>query len=148
MMKVIAPLRVNAIAADRRGTYDTGIVKIAFRDQRQMPAAKRCQVGHLRGELFEKVHGRGVHDRVHGIDAQRVEMIVTQPHQGIVAKKSPHGDAVRAVEIYRLPPRRGVTIGEIGSEASQIVPRRSHMVVNDVEDHGRGRGRGRRRPNA
>jgi len=38
MVKVIAPLRVNAITADRGGFYDTRIVKIAFRDQREMPA--------------------------------------------------------------------------------------------------------------
>jgi hypothetical protein len=81
------------------------------------------------------MYSRVIENGVHGIDAQAVEVIVAQPHQCIVANKSPNMVAIRTIEIYCLPPRRSVTIGEIWSEVSEVVPGGAQMVVNDIKDY-------------
>ena len=45
---------------------------------------------HFSRRLFEKRHGRGVHEGVHGIEPQAVKVVVAQPHQGIVAEEPAH----------------------------------------------------------
>ena len=77
-----------------------------------------------------------------------IEMIVAQPHQRVVAEKTAHVVAARAVEIYRLPPRRGVTIGEIRSEARQVVSRTDQSGCKRRRGAPPGRAHGRHRPNA
>ena len=69
------------------------------------------------------------------IEAQPIKMIIAQPHQSVIAYKTPNFIAVRSVEIYRLPPRRDITLGEIRPKAPQIIPRRSQVVVNDIKNH-------------
>src|SRR5688572_22573065 len=135
MMEIIAPLGVDTVTADLLGADDFRIVEIALGDHDQMPAALGLQFDHLAGQLFKKMGSRGVDQRVHRIEAQPIEVIIAQPDQSVIAYKTPNFIAVRSVEIYRLSPGRGITLGEIGPEARQIIPRRSQVVVNDIENH-------------
>ena len=64
-----------------------------------MAAEVGLQGAHFGGQLFEERHGRGVHEGVHGVEAQAVQVVVAQPHLGIVAEEAAHLPAARAVEI-------------------------------------------------
>ena len=44
--------------------------------------------------------------------------------------------AVRAVEVDRRAPRRGVAVGEVRAEAAEVVARRAEVVVDHIEEDG------------
>ncbi len=88
-----------------------------------------------RAELLQEGGGAGVDDGVHGVEAEAVEVVVAEPHQGVVAEEPADLVAVRAVEVERVAPGGVVAVGEVGGELRQEVARRPHVVVHDVEDH-------------
>ena len=77
-------------------------------------ASSACDLSR---QLLEEVHGRSVDEGVHGVEAQAVEVVVAQPHQGVVAEEAAHLLAARAVEIHGRAPGRLVAVGEVRAEA-------------------------------
>ena len=92
-----------------------------------------------RRQFFEYMHGVAAVDRVHRVETQSVESIITQPHQRIVDDEAVHGVALRAVVIDGRAPGRAVTIGEIGTVLSQVVSVGTQVVVDDVEQYAQAR---------
>src|ERR1700691_3196919 len=71
---------------------------------------------------------------MHGIQSQPVDSIIAQPHQRVVAKKSANLVAVSIVEVKRLAPWRAISIGKVRTEFAKVVPLRTQVIVNDVEN--------------
>ena len=44
--------------------------------------------------------------------------------------------AVRAIEVDRRAPRRGVTVGEVRAKAAEVVARRAEVIVDHIEEDG------------
>ena len=57
------------------------------------------------------------------------------PEEGVADHEVAHRVAVGTVEVDRLPPGGAVAVGEVGSEAAEVVPLRAEVVVDHVEDH-------------
>src|SRR6267142_5822745 len=96
----------------------------------------RFQVGNFTGQLLEKIRRRGIDDRMHGVESQPVEMIVAQPHEGVVTEKSSYLIAKRSVQVDGCSPWSRVAVGEIGTETVQVVSSGSQVVVNNVKNNG------------
>ena len=62
-------------------------------------------------ELLQEVGRRGVDERMHGVETEAIEMIVAQPHDGVVAEEPAHLVAAGRVEIDGVSPGRVVAIG-------------------------------------
>src|ERR1700730_2145318 len=76
-------------------------------------------------------------NRVHGVEAQSVEMKLLQPVKRVVYEKIAHRPALRAVEINGCAPRRLAAVGEeIASDCRQVIPLGAKVVVDDVEKNG------------
>src|SRR5690606_25840720 len=112
------------------------IVEVALRDQHQVPTQPRAERLDLESELLEKMNRRVIHDRMHGIDPQAVEVILGQPHERVVTEISAHLLAPIAVEVDGIPPRGAIAACEVRTETLQMIPDRPEMVVYDVEQHG------------
>src|SRR5579862_4323547 len=91
---------------------------------------------NLDAELLEKRNRGGVEDCVDRVQAQTVDAIVAQPHQCVVAKESADLVAVPIVEINRVAPWRVIPVSKVGTEFREIVPFRTEVIVNDVENNG------------
>src|SRR5918993_2636061 len=69
------------------------------------------------------------------VEPEPIEVIVTQPHQGVVAEESADFVASRAVEIHRIAPGRVMAMSEVRPEPAQVISSRPEVVVYDVENH-------------
>src|SRR5215510_171474 len=133
-MEIVALLGRNAVATDFSRPRDTRVVEIAFSDERQVTTRLRLELLNFSSEFFEKMHRRGIEDGVHGIDAQSVEVIILEPHQCIVEKKSAHFVATSSVKIHGSTPRGCIALGEIGTKAGEVVSRGAQVVVDNIQN--------------
>src|ERR1035438_8649378 len=88
-----------------------------------------CQFG-------EDVGCRVVHDRMHCVQAQSVEMVFGQPIQGTMDKEIPYGPAFGPVEVDGVAPGGMVPAGEeLRRIHAKIISFWAKMVVNDVQQN-------------
>ena len=78
-------------------------VVVVLQDQVDVPAAG-APASHRRRQLVEEMRRRIVANRVHGVEAQAVEVKLVEPVQRVVDEEVAHDAAVLAVEIDRLRP--------------------------------------------
>ena len=99
VVAVVVPLRSEA------GGQQAGAVVLVF--QYQVHVAARLDAGvHALGQLGEET---AVGNRMHGVEAQPVEAVVQQPHQGVVDEEVAH---FAAAEIDAVAPRRLLVVAE------------------------------------
>ena len=90
VVKIIRPVRVEPVAAARRGVHQPRIVQIALRDQHEAAIELLAQSPHRGGELFENVRRLEAEDGVHRVEPQSVEAVVAQPHERVVDDEAAH----------------------------------------------------------
>ena len=135
-MKVVAPLRIESEAELFGGCDDAGIVEIALGDRVDAAGRALRAFAHGRRQVLQERLGGMIDDRVHGIDAQAVDVKLIDPLQRVVNEEPAHVVAVRAVEIERQSPRRLVAVGEVRAVLAEIVSLGTEVVVDDVEEDG------------
>src|SRR5205085_11705759 len=133
VVEVVAPLRRHPEATGLDRGDRRRLVEVGLRDQRQRPSYGGRQGVDLAGELGEDVDGGVVLERVHGVQAQRVDVEVAQPRQGVVDDPSAYLGAAVVVEVDAGAPRGLVPGGEVRPEPRQVVPGRPEVVVDDVQ---------------
>src|SRR5579872_875135 len=133
VMKVVAPLRVNAIPSLRGRVQYANIIQIAFGDQMDLPAEPLRQIAGGALQLGEKMPRPEIEDPVNRIEPQSVEMIVLQPVQSVFDEKSPDLIAACTVKVERLSPGSAVTIGKVRPVSIKVVAFRAEMVVDHVQ---------------
>ncbi len=135
-MEVVAPLRVDPEAPRLPRRDYARVVEVALRNQEKAPPQVRLQGVHLRGHLLQEVHRRAVVEGVDRIDPQGVHVVVPEPHEGVVKEEAAHLVALRPVQVHCISPGGLILRGEVGAEPSQVVPLRSEVVVNHVQNYG------------
>jgi hypothetical protein len=91
---------------------------------------------HAVGELAQERLGRHVDDRVHGIEAQRVEPELDRPLQRVADEILADLIAERPIEVERVAPWRMILVDEVRPERTQIIAVGPEVVVDDVEHGG------------
>ena len=77
-----------------------------------------------------------VYQRMRGIEAETIKMILGNPVQGIFDEEAPHHLAVRPVQIQSSAPGRGVMLRKIVRTVdAQVIAVRPQVVVNHVEQN-------------
>src|SRR5579863_4040326 len=136
MMEVIRPLRIEAVSTVFRVMQEPRIVEIGLRDEMEGPSQAKRKLRDVAFELREKVAGTEIENSVHGIKAERVEVVIFEPIECVLDKVPPHMVAVLTIKVNRLPPRGTVTIGKVRSECTKVVAFRPEMVVDHVQRNG------------
>jgi hypothetical protein len=90
MVKVVAPLRGQAVTARLPGGDQAGVVGVGFGDQDQLAVQPGGEGVHLGREFLEKVQGAVVFQRVHRVQPQPVQVVVAQPHQRVADEERAH----------------------------------------------------------
>jgi hypothetical protein len=117
VVQVVAPLRVESVATQLKGAHETRIVEARLGDQHEASAQPRLQRVHRVRQLLQDVHGRGVEDGVHGVEAKAVQVVVVRAQlqtvggRGYARRLACHRSrsvAVAAGRPRRTRPVRGV----------------------------------------
>src|SRR6185312_618559 len=90
------------------------------------------QLPHPARQLGQDVGGGGVLQRVHGVEAQRVDVEITQPHQRVLDNELAHGGFLG---VDQVAPGAASAL-QVRAEAGQVVTGRAEVVVDDVEHDG------------
>ena len=135
VVEVVGPLRVHAQPVGLARADHARVVEVTLGDREQRPAELGGQGADLLGDLRQDVEGGGVDDRVDGVEAKAVAVVVPQPHQRVVDHEPAHLVRARVVVVDRRTPRRLVLVGEVRAVPRQVVARGSEVVVDDVHDH-------------
>src|SRR6185437_14382170 len=69
------------------------------------------------------------------VEPQPVNVVVLQPHQRVVAEEPANLVASALVEVHRRTPWRVKPLRQVRSELVGIVPHRTEVVVDDIENH-------------
>ena len=131
VVDVVAPLRVQPVAAGLARRDQPRVVEVRLGDEGQRAAQVRRQRRHVLRHLLEQVGRPGVAQGVDGVEAQGVDAVVAQPHRDVVEDVAAHGVRPRPVEVQRRAP--DVLAEEVGPEAVEVGPGRPEVVVDDVE---------------
>ena len=136
VMKIIAPLRVHAVAAERARQDVPGHVHVALGDEiKRALQGFRLPMGDDR-QLLQKRRGGKIADGVNRIQPQRVQVKFRLPVERVLGKKMADVIAFRPVIIQRPAPRRFVTIGEVRRELVHVISLRAEMVIDHVQHDG------------
>jgi hypothetical protein len=135
VMEVVVPLRVQAVTSEFPRTDYLGVVEGTFGDDIDTSPESLCLLVHSRGQFFQKGIGRKIQDGVDGIDSEGINVKLRDPIKGIFDKKTADLIAVWPIEVDGETPGGFVTVGEIGSKMSQIIPFRPQMIVYHVQNH-------------
>ena len=133
MVKIIAPLRWNGIAALFARTQYPSVVKITFRNQIKRSSQLTAEKLNRAFKLGEKVICAEIEVTVNGVEPQCIDVEVFEPKERVFFEESANTTALSIVEIYCLAPGRAVLVGEIRSELAQVISFRADVVVHHVK---------------
>ncbi len=136
VMEVVGPHARHAAAAPLDRVQERVQVPVVLGDQvhRAIGDVRR----DLPRELREEVLGAVVGERMRGVEAQPIQVVLEQPVQRVVAEESSDVRAAWAIQVDAAAPGR---LGPVGEDRRRH-PRRevravgSEMVVDDVEKDG------------
>src|SRR5690606_18859143 len=135
VMKLVVPLRIEALPASFRRLHHARIIGVTFGDYHQLASQPHTQSRHLRRQLLQKCKGRGIYEAVRSVHPESIHAVVAQPHQGVIDEEASDVITAGTIQINRLPPRCTVGRREIWAEPSQLVPYRSQVVVNHIKNY-------------
>src|SRR5262249_29464035 len=136
MMKVIAPLRVEPITSLSWRTQQTDIVQVAFGyDVDVTPAFPRSCVSRCLN-VSQNMPSPEIVDGMHGIEAETVEAILSDPHADIIQNEFTDRVTAAAIIVHGQAPGGPVLVGEVRPIFSEIAAFWSDMVVDHVQEHG------------
>src|SRR5206468_4722383 len=133
-MPVVRPRRVESVPTRIAGANQARVVGFSFGEQQYRPTQRRRCSMNFGGQLFEDVQWRIVDDRVHRVQSQAVDVVITNPHQRVLHNEATDLVAAVPVEIERGPPGGPMSIGEVRAEIAKVVAHRARVVVDDVEN--------------
>ncbi len=136
VMEIVRPDAVEAEPALPALAHEPRIVLVALRDDERPAAEPPSEVVNRGRELVEDVPRARVEDRVYGVQAEPVDVILGDPVERVVDHVAAYLVAVGAVVVDGAPPRRAVATREVRAEVGEIVPLGSEVVVDDVQDDG------------
>ena len=123
VMKVIIPLRVKIVL------QQAGLIELVFQHQPDVSAGVDLFANAV-SQLFQKIR---VVDGMYRVQAQAVETVFQQPHQGVIQEEIPH---FTPVEVDTgAPGRVHVFLEETFGVLAEVVAIGAEVVVDHVEDH-------------
>ncbi|HWZ98893.1 MAG TPA: hypothetical protein VN025_14140, partial [Candidatus Dormibacteraeota bacterium] len=90
MMKIIVPLCREAVTPSFRRLYGTNVISVSFRNQMNFAVQAHCRSLDDEIEFAQKRFCGRINDGVHSVEAQYVDVEVTDPIQCILGKKTPY----------------------------------------------------------
>ena len=135
MVQIIAPLRLECAASLAFFVQYAGVIQVALCNDVNLAISAPGHALDAFMEFRQKMMSARVKHSVNRIQPQRIDVITTQPENGVLNKKAAHVIAFSAIKIYGLPPWSAVVIREIWPELTKIISLGTQMVIDNVERH-------------
>src|SRR6266480_2657245 len=89
------------------------------------------------GQLCQYVGMRFIHDGVHGVKTQAIEVILLEPVKRIVNKEIADNPASRTIKVDGIAPGGAMATSEkLWSVSAKVIPFRTKVVVDHIQkDH-------------
>src|SRR5262245_10717285 len=100
MMEAVVPLRVQSISPEGWSTEQARVIQVTFGNQIDLPLQTLGLRVHDVCQFRQEGVGRTVHDSVHSVEPQGIDMACGDPVEGILNEKPPYLIAVRPVEVH------------------------------------------------
>ena len=136
MVEVVRPGCGEPVSAALRRLDQPRLVQVALGDHVDRASALPRLALDGVVQLTQEVHRRIVDDALHRVQAKPVESAAgaRHPTQRVFDDEPSHRAGIGTVVVDRVSPGRAVARGEVRSELAQVVPLRSEVVVDDVEE--------------
>ena len=135
MVQIIAPLRLECAASVAFFVQYAGVIQVALCNDVNLALRAPGHALDAFMEFRQKMMRARVKHSVNRIQPQRIDVITTQPENGVLNKKAAHVIAFGAIKIYGLPPWSAVVIRKIWRKLTQIISLGSQMVIDNVQRH-------------
>src|SRR5690625_2861738 len=133
MVKIIIPDRVETVAPFFDSRHHLDVLRFVFRDKYDRPLVGSLPGGSI--EFGNDMFGRGVVNRLRGIEPKTVEVKFANPVNHVAQNEFSNRFAVFSVKIKRFSPLVFVSVGEvIGRKRGEVIPVGSGMIVNNIEN--------------
>ena len=135
VMHVVVPLSVvqRAVAACPALQPSRLVVLVL---KYQMRTARQRRAAHPLRQLLQDVHRAVIHDGVHRVEAQAVQVKLLEPVEGVMNEEFAHAAVVVAIEIDRRAPGCVMArIEELRCVQRQVIAFRAKVVVDHIQDH-------------
>ena len=131
VVEVVGPLARQAVAGGLLRAEHDRVVQVRLGDERERtPDELGVRLG-LRRHRLQHVRAGGVADRVHGVEAEPVDVVVAEPHPDVVE----HVPAdLGVLDVDRVAPRVAESLQQVRAVQRQVVAARAEVVVDDVLD--------------
>src|ERR1700761_1102448 len=90
MVEIITPLRIKPKSPGFTRCYHTRIIEIAFCNENKAPRKRSSQCLNFSSVLFQEMNCRAIDKCMDGIKSKPIDVIIAQPHQGVIAEKTSH----------------------------------------------------------
>src|SRR3954452_6408673 len=133
MMPVIVPKRIEIVAPFTSGPDQFQFLRLIFRDQQNRSFAGCFARGP--SDRADDVFLRFIVNALGRVEAKAVEMEFFDPITAVADEEFADRPGARAVKINRVAPLGGsFAVDVVVRENTEIIPVRSEVVVNDIED--------------
>src|SRR5688572_6726199 len=109
-MEVVAPLRVETVAPLFGATNQLRIIQVALPDQNGRATKPPCLIVDRGGHLLKNMERAEVEDAMHGIEPERIDVILGDPIQSVVDHESTDLVATGAIVVDGAPPWRSIRL--------------------------------------
>ena len=135
VVDVVGPLtgEPDPVRVPRDGEHR--VVRVALGDEEKRAAEVGCEVVDRCAQLGKEGQRAVVDERVDGVEAQPIDVVIGEPVARVVDEEPTHLGAPLAVQVHRGAPRRAMAVGEVGTELGEVAALGPEMVVDDVEHH-------------
>ena len=135
VVDVVVPLRIEPEPALGARRDDGRVVQIRLGDEQQRAPQVFGKELDPFGQFAQNVVRGVVAQRMDGVEAQRVEVELAEPHLCVLEDVLTYGAGRRPVQVDQVPPR-AVSGLEIGPELGKVVAARAEVVVDHVQRGG------------
>src|SRR5262245_26360083 len=134
MVKIVVPLSIQLEPSGSSRAYETRVIERAFGNQIDLPIEFPCPAMDSFREFLQERNRRLVKDCVDCIQTQSIKPKLRDPIKGIQYEETANLIAGGTIKIDGIPPRSVVSIGKIGTKASQVIAFRTQVVINNIQN--------------
>jgi hypothetical protein len=135
VVKVIIPLRIETVSSEIHMPNETGVLKVALRNEIDSSVQPLCFVVHCHGEFLQKRLGGSIHDTVDGVDSESIDVELGYPRKSVFDEIATYFIAVRPIKVEGWPPRDMVLLGKIRAEVSEVIPFGAEVIIDDIQNN-------------
>src|SRR5688572_24647714 len=135
MVKFIDPLTIQSVSAFFLGGNIPGIVEVEFCDQHFFVSRLEFECIYFASKFLNEMARTVIPYGMNGIESQRIDVKLVQPHQGILPIIMANTIAPGVIEIDGFSPAGFIFVCEVWTEFIKIISLRPKVIVDNIKNN-------------